>query len=44
MDEDTTFELLYKPPHEEQHQNLSKVLDEIIKRIEKIENQLKNLN
>lgn len=44
MDDDTQFELLYKPPFAEQHKDLSKVLDEIFERLEKIENQLKNLN
>ena len=36
-------ELMYRAPGRQNHQNLPEILDEIMKRLEKVENQLTNL-
>ena len=42
--ETPSFELMYRAPGRTEHQNITEILDEIMIRLEKIEQTLKNKN
>ena len=37
MDEDTRYELMYRRPGASEHENITAVLDDILKRLEELE-------
>ena len=40
---ETPFELMYRAPGRENHQNITEILDEVMTRLENIEKTLQNL-